>query len=211
MRAPAYKVLFAHLAVPELLNASLRRVADTAGVSRQPASDVRCRLLDDEYVVRTKSAIRWVPHRWHDALSLWLHGYETVVRPALLWSTYRTRETNPEAVEAMLETMLGSTTTELRWGGCTAGFRLYPHYRGLKTTLHVRHAPRDLRNLHAAADPRGNLVFLDAFGAINWELAGNTAHPLLVYSEMLNEGDERAAEAAQIVFERYVEPQWAKL
>lgn len=209
MRAPAYQVLFAYLALPDLLKASLRDVATAAAVSRQPVSDVRRRLLDGEYVVQTKSATRWVPDRWHDALSLWLHGYETVVRRALLWGAYRTQATSPRDVEAMLAATYDLAPSDFRWGGCSAGFRFCGHYRGPKTTLHLRHAPRDLRKLRAAAHPRGNLVFLNAFGPINWEFEGETVHPLLVYSEMLNEGGERAAEAAQIVFEQHIEPRWA--
>jgi hypothetical protein len=71
----------------------------------------------------------------------------------------------------------------------------------------VRPVARDLqKRLRALTDPKGNLVFMDAFGRLNWEYAGETVHPLLVYSEMLNEGNERAREAAQEIYDRHIAP-----
>lgn len=207
LRAPGYQVLFAYLAEPELLEAPIRTVAEWAGVSRQPISDVRRRLIDDGYLAETKSGTRWFEHRRNDALSLWLHGYETTVRPSLLWGTYRTR-TDPDQLENRIASL---DVSGYRWGGTTAGFRLTKHYRGPRTTVHVRATPPDLRTqLDAITDPGGNLVFLDAFGDINWQPDTETVHPLLVYSEMLREGDERAREAAEELFEKFLRRMWGK-
>lgn len=48
-----------------------------------------------------------------------------------------------------------------------------------------------------------------AFGSINWDPERETVHPLLVYSEMLSDGSERALEAAQDLSERYLAPLWS--
>ena len=210
LRSAGYQVLFAYLADPTLLDAPLRDVAELAGVSRQPVSDMRQRLLAEEYVVTTSKGPRWLERRKDDALGLWLHGYETAVRPSLLWGTYRTQKADPDVLEKQIEqTFKAMKISEHRWGGSAAGFRLTRYYRGQRTTVHVHATPPDLaKRLRALPDPTGNLVIMDAFGTINWQAPDDTVHPLLVYSEMLQERDERAREAAQELFEQHIRPGW---
>ena len=210
LRSAGYQVLFTYLAQPSLLDAPIRNVAELAGVSRQPVSDMKHRLVDDEYVFETKSATKWFPRGQREALSLWLHGYDTTVRPSLLWGTFRTQDTDPGQLEHRIQTeFANAAVSEFRWGGTAAGYRLSRHYRGERTTVHLHAAPGDIRNrLRALSDPNGNLVLMDAFGPINWHYEGDTVHPLLVYSEMLNEGSERAREAAQHLHDEYLAPRW---
>jgi hypothetical protein len=210
IRSAGYQALFAYLANPALLDSTLRDVAEEAGVSRQAVSDMKKRLRESEYVVETKSRVRWIARRRDDALSLWLHGYESTVRPSLIWGTYRVSDPTPDELEQRVEeTFARVGIPELRWGGSAAGFRLTGHFRGERTVVHVHSTPGDIRNqLRALTDPRGNLILMNAFGTLNWERQGDTVHPLLVYSEMLAEGSERAHEAANEVFEQHVQPIW---
>ena len=212
LRAAGYQVLFCYLAQPDLLSATVRRVAAAAGVSRQPVSDMRRRLIDDEYVIEVSSACRWIPRRRQDALGLWLHGYETTVRPSLIWGTYRTSDPSPsELEERLVSTFKDAGLSEFRWGGSAAGFRLTGHHRGERTIVHVHTTPGDLRQrLRMLSDPQGNLVLMDAFGEINWQAEQETVHPLLVYSEMLRENSERASEAAQELFTARIQPLWGE-
>ena len=55
IRRAGYQVLFAFLVDPDLLNATIRDVAAVAGVSRQPVSTMRRRLVDDGYILNTRS------------------------------------------------------------------------------------------------------------------------------------------------------------
>jgi hypothetical protein len=209
LRSAGYQVLFTYLAEPALINQTLRAVAALAGVSTQPVHDMKHRLLDEEYIVETKSSIKWIPRRRQDALNLWLHGYETTVRPSLVWGTFRTRD-EPDKLEARLSTMFETVDVpEFRWGGTSAGYRLTGHYRGSRTTVHVHSLPGDFRRqAKAVADPHGNLVLMNAVGELNWQPERETVHPLLVYSEMLNGRSERAREAAQEVLEKLILPGW---
>lgn len=212
LRSAGYQVLFVYLAEADLLNAPLRTVANVAGVSRQPVADMRHRLLDEGYVLSTKTEVRWHPRRRQEALSLWLHGYETTVRPSLLWGTYRTQDASPLELEKRLAQVFDQTeVSEFRWGGSAAGFRLTGHYRGNRTVVHLHATPGDFqKRLRAMTDPRGNLVVMDAFGELNWGPDTDTVHPLLVYSEMLNDGSERAREAAQDLYEIHLLPTWGE-
>lgn len=49
-----------------------------------------------------------------------------------------------------------------------------------------------------------------SFGELNWQPAhgGTTVHPLLAYSELLMDEDERAREAAADLFDAVIRPEW---
>ena len=211
LRAPGFQVLFTYLADPTLLDAPIRTVAECAGVSRQPVSDLRQRLLEDGFIFKTRGGHHWSERRKDDALRLWLNGYETTVRPSLLFGTYRTR-TDPDQLEQDITASFPALgIPEFRWGGTSAGFRFTRYYRGPRTTVHVHALPAELpTKLRALPDPHGNLVVMDAFGTINWQPNSETVHPLLVYSEMLRSGDERARDAAEGIFDQLIRPTWGR-
>lgn len=211
IRSPGYQVLFAYLARPQLLNATVRMVAEFAGVSRQPVSAMKQRLLEEEYIFKSKGgAVRWYPRRREDALGLWLHGYATTVRGSMVLGRYRTRDKTPKELEGRLRNLSRRTTfPNFRWGGTAAGFLLTENYRGECTVLHVEGEPEPfVKGLKAMPVRDGNLVVMSSFGNINWEADLKTVHPLLVYSEMLREGNERSREAAQAVHEQCLLPLW---
>jgi hypothetical protein len=200
---PGHQVLFALLARPDLLNVPVRRLAEAAGVGKTAAAGVLVRLQADGLVVvgPTKRHLR-DPRLLRDR---WLAGYAALVRPRLLVGRYRTADADPGALERRIETMLGDTIP-WAWGGGAAAFRLTGHYRGAETTLHVPDPPADLaERLRALPAADGPLVLLRPPGPL--ALTGpapHTAHPLLVYTELLADGGDRAREAAQRIEERYL-------
>ena len=192
-----------------MLRATVRVVADAAGVSRQAVSDMRRRLAADNYIADTPSGARWLPRRRDDALELLLHGYRGTLRPSLLQGSYRTQYATPAELEQRIAPILDGELSEWRWGGNAAGHRLTGHYRGERTVIHVHATPlRFEKTLRALPDRKGNLVVLRGFGPIAWPVDSNLVHPLLVYSEILAEGTESAREAAQVLFEKCVLPRW---
>jgi hypothetical protein len=210
IRAPGYQVLFALLAEPSLVDAPIRALAQAAGTSRQPVVDMRHRLLSEGYLVETRSAVIWQPRRRDDALNRWLHGYETTVRPTLFVGTFRTPDRSPAELERRVAPILDGELSDWRLGGAAAAFRLVAHHRGERTVVHVHEAPANLaKKLGGLADPHGNLIVLRAFGDLNWPPNSKLVHPLLVYSEMLIDKDDRASEAAREVFEKHVESRWS--
>src|SRR5262245_1723517 len=92
-----------------------------------------------------------------------------------------------------------------RWGGGAAAQRLTRYYRGEKTVVHVAEAPLDLpKLLRAAPDRNGPLTILRVPGPVALKGAtAHTVHPLLVYSELLADGSERAIDASERIAERF--------
>ena len=205
LRTPSYHVLFAVLADPSMISAPVRALAAAAGVSRQPAVTLRGRLEELGHIVRTKTGYTWTPMGARRALDLWLAGYATTVRPSLLLGSLRTEDVDPTALEARLAPILDKRSA-WRWGGGAAAHRLTGYFRGEKTIVHVaEESPDLLKHLRAVPDRNGPLVIMRSPGPAGLKGATpDTAHPLLVYTELLTDGTERALEAAQEIAERFV-------
>jgi hypothetical protein len=200
VRAPGVKALFALLAQKDLLERPLRDVARAAGTNHQTALEAVHRLAQAGAVVQAGRRRGWLPRGRRAAFELWVADYGAVLRPALYLGRYRTPHPTPEDLDRALTGSVG-TGAGCWYGGTAAGHRVLPHYRGAHTTLHVQ-GERDvlLRTLRALPDPQGPLVLFGLPGPLATDgVTPDTVHPLLVYAEMLQTDDDRAAEAAELV------------
>jgi hypothetical protein len=200
---PGYRVMFAILARPEHLDAPVRALARASGAGKTTAAQVLSRLEAEGFVARGEEHRHLV--RQQALLDRWLAGYAASVRPRLLLGRFRTPEADPEALEARIERALAGTKG-WAWGGGAAAMRLTGHSRGEETVLHLARAAPDLRlRLEALPDSGGRLVVVLAPGPAAPEgVVERTAHPLLVYTELLAAPDPRARETAQMIRERYL-------
>lgn len=200
--ARSYQVLFALLARPGLVAAPVRALAEAAGVGKTAAADLLQRLNDEGLVLRDKAGLRIV--RPGALMDRWVAGYTDKLRPRLLVGRYRAAEKEPSAFKETVEAVLGDHGWA--WGGATAGYRLTQHYRGATTTLHVTEPPTTMpRQLGLLPAKDGPIVVLGVPGPLG--LAGpspHIAHPLLVYTELLVDGDDRALEAAAEIRGRFL-------
>lgn len=207
LRAPAYRVLFALLADPELAQATARALAEAAGgVSPQTANDVRARLTASGVLVKTRGGVRWVPGQRKQVLEMFLFGFPALM-PGLTVGRFRAKQRTPEAVEAELAPRL-ARLGEWRWGGGAGAQRLTGYYRGDRTVIYMRDEPTPaaVRSLNLVPDARGDVVLLRALGPLAFEGPNpEVVHPLLVYADLLTEGDDRAREAAVEIYEKYLE------
>lgn len=91
-------------------------------------------------------------------------------------------------------------------GGGAAAIRLTRFYRGAETVLHVPHWRADFpRQLKALKAHDGPLVVLRPLEQLALEgVVPRTAHPLMVYTELLATGDPRAREAAADIQRKYL-------
>ena len=202
-RAAGYKVLFALLAVPQLIGRPLRQIAYAAGTSTMPVRALMTR-LESEGIIGGDGAKRRIL-RPKQALDRWLAGYADVLRPSLTFGAFQTKDSDPSALEARIEAALG---TNLRWGwtGGAAARRMAGHFRGRTTGVIVVHPPTDLaeriRALPAADGPLH--VFTAPSDLALQGTQDHLAHPLLVYAELLADGNERAREAAEELQRAYL-------
>jgi hypothetical protein len=165
---------------------------------------LRDRLVELGYATRSSRGYAWTSQGTKRAMDLWLAAYATIVRPKLLVGRYRSAEADLDALEARIAPIL-TASCPWRWGGGAAAHRLMRYYRGERTVVHVVDQPADLpKRLRVVADRDGPLVLLRPPGPTG--MAGptpDTAHPLLVYSELLADGSERAREAAELLAKKF--------
>jgi hypothetical protein len=207
LRAPAFRVMFALLADPELVRATTRALAAAAGgVSPQTARDARAKLADDGLLLHTRTGIRWATDGWKRALELFIVGFPTLA-PRLTLGRFRARERTPGAIEHELAPHLDALG-QWRWGGGAAAARLEGHYRGDRTIVYVEAAAKTPhKRSPLVPDANGNVVLMRALAPL--ALDGprpDCAHPLLVYADLLAEGHDRAREGAGAIYDRYLVP-----
>jgi|GEM_PF-869336 len=205
LRAPAYRVLFALLAEPALVNATARALADAAGgVSPQTANDVRARLRAAGIVLKTRAGTQWSPGQRRQALDMFLIGFPALMSNFVV-GRYRAKQRNPEALETDLAPRL-TTVGAWRWGGGAGAQRLTGFYRGERTIVYFRDPDLDAaRALPLIPDPMGEVIFMRVPGPLAFEGPNQeVVHPLLVYADLLTEGHDRAREAAADIFEKYL-------
>ena len=204
LRVPGYQVLFAIRAEPELLDATVRRLADAAGTGKTAAAETLRRPQDENLIAEVKGRRCILEAKIF--LERWIAGYATHVRPRLLIGTYRTADRDPEALERHVEEALAD---KLTWGfgGGAAAARLARFYRGERTVVHLEKAPLDLqKRLQAQRADDGPFVLLSAPGPIAFK-AGASPEPfilLLICTKLLVTYDPRAREAANEVWERHL-------
>ena len=202
LRAPGFRVVFALLAESDLVRAPVRELARISGVSLGTASNVLRRLEHDRIVVRTRSKRHLV--RPDNLLERWIAGYADALRPQLLVGRFQTPDSDPSHLEHRVADILGEAET-WAWGGAAAAFRLTKHYRSHETVLHMEAATPDLpRRLKALPHSSGRLIVLGVPGPLAFGGQTRTVHPLLVYSELVLTGDDRATEAASEIRSRFL-------
>jgi hypothetical protein len=197
MRAAGYRVLFALLVQPDLIDASQREIGKQAGTSRQPVADLLERLEEERVLAKRRGRYAWVDAPGSALLERWVAGYRAVVRPKLFVGRFRLPVREPDAVEQWLEERI----EDVRFGGTAGAHRFEPYYRGGLTVAHLGSFSEETRrHLQATKAPDGELVWMGHLGpcSLNSEVE-HTVTPLLIYSELVVDPDPRAVEAADLI------------
>jgi len=200
VRAAGIRVLFALLAEPDLLGRPTREIARAAGTNAQTALDATRRLERAGAVLIEGRKRRWLPGGRGIGLGRFVADYATILRPALELGRFRTPHRTPTDLERDLKGVLGEVGGV--WlGGTAAADRIAPHHRGAETVLHTTGRNAELtKRLRAVPDPQGTVALLGLPGPLATRgLTPETAHPLLVYADMLVALDDRVAEAAEML------------
>lgn len=193
LRVPSLLVLFSLLARPGYVGASTRQLALAAGgVSPQTATDLRKRLIADGYVIRNGRDHFWSPGGKEHALELLVGAYGHLAA-SLRVGRFRARPGPIEQVEQQIVENLKREPT-WSWGGGAALYRRSGFYRGTRTLVYIDGPlPYPMRGL--VPDDGGEVIFARPPGQCAYDEDGEIS-PLLIYLDLLLEGEPRAREAA---------------
>lgn len=192
LRAPSLQVLFTLLAKPDLINASVRTIASETGrVSPQTVSDVRKRLVAEEWVTAAGRTHAWLPGGKGKALNMLLADHERLSHHLQL-GRFRARPMELDDLEQALADRLSGQT--YAFGGGAGLQRRNGFYRGTRTLVYVEETIPSMSGL-LVPDERGEVIFARFPG--NCARDENQAlSPLLIYLDLMTEGEPRAREAA---------------
>jgi hypothetical protein len=197
-RRPGIAVRFVMLAAPNLATATLRAIAGAAGVSLGTAQGIvrqwhdEGRLNDRGLVEAPALARQWV----EDYRRLPERALARLHAPAGWW-----RDVTEEEARAL----------SLRWGAESAAELLRPHLRTSYGVAYVHTVPDQLLARFRMRALRQEANAADAFAEFRRPLWGRDWHvpavrddtvpSLLVYADLLRDGDSRLAEAAADLLE----------
>ncbi|MBB3226633.1 hypothetical protein FHW69_001223 [Luteibacter sp. Sphag1AF] len=202
--ASALRMNFALACRPDLASASYRDVVEATGVSLGAVGKI---FHDLEVREILTARDRHGERHFLDLPRLrdeWAINYPNKLRPKL--AVMRFRALDPDWwQEANLSKF------DMSWGSEVACFRLDGYLKPATQTLYVNpeHARRNagaLAGTHAMrADPQGPIEILKRFWRFDDDYGRlGLVPPLLVYADLLSIMDPRAAEAAAMIKERYL-------
>jgi hypothetical protein len=138
-------------------------------------------------------------------LEEWVTHYPITLRPAL----------RPMRFDAPPENLAQADLKSLGayWGGELAAQRLTRFLKPAMFTIYTRQpVSRLISPLRLRANPGGNVEVLEAF----WNFGSHPAYPdlvppVLAYADLLATRDGRNIEAADLIYEKFIEPSFGAL
>jgi hypothetical protein len=208
-------ILYGLLLNPESVNQPYRQIAKRNGVALGTVSWVIRDLRENGYLEPLgKNRLRLI--RKKDLFDRWVQGYASRLRPKLFLGDFR-------APTKELTTVVGTIQKyALQHGilwGMTGGFgadALIHHYRGTTLTIFIeKWSEKVLKELRWLPSEGGPITVLKEFSPLIFDMSEKkerfpVVHPLLIYAELLYRGSERDLETAQLIYSKYLEPNFAK-
>ncbi len=195
-QASGLKVLFALLCHPEWVAEPYREIARLAGVAHGTVGWVMADLPKLGFLAEINGERRLLQPEL--LLKRWAEAYARTLRPKLVIDRLRTDEQRWWA-------KLKPEKYKLEIGAEVAAERLTKVLRPETVTLYGKKTnPRLLIDYKLRRDPNGPVEILQRFWNFQAPAKGFTPYPL-IYADLLNIGDARCLEAANVIYERVVD------
>jgi len=195
-QASGLKVLFALLCHPEWVGEPYRKIARLAGVAHGTVGWVMADLPALGFMADIRGERRLLQPEL--LLKQWAEAYARTLRPKLIIGRYRTDR------ERWWE-KLKPAKYDMELGGEVAAARQTQVLRPETVTLYGERAePRLLVDHKLRRDPAGPVEILQRFWDFPPPEKGMTPYPL-IYADLLNIGDARCLEAAELIYDRMID------
>jgi hypothetical protein len=190
--------LFLLAAQPESANWTVRRIADSAGISKSNAAKIRNQLIYEKLLKSRKDGCIFEDTKeLEDQI---VRGYQQILRPKLLIGRFRAQGAAQQSIIEGLTRVLGQAAVDWSLTGAPAAWSLQRYYKGDETPVFVTALTEDLkRELRVLPDRIGPIAFLRSFGPLTrWKKIDGVeiSHPWLIFTELMQSQDSRAHEAA---------------
>ena len=193
------KVVLHFLLNEEDINLPYREIAANTNVALGNINNVMHGLMDMGYLVRLdRNQYKLINKK--ELLEKWMTAYADKLKPSLKIGQFRFL--NNEFLDWK---SLHLKKNKTWWGGEAAGDLLTDFLRPENLTLYTTETRSELiKNYRLIPDEQGNInVYQKCW--CNDELNTNTVPPLLVYADLMNEGDRRSVETAKKIYHEYLQ------
>ena len=204
------QVIFLFLIDPTYINQTFRNIADAADTALGNVNNVIHGLLEQGFLVR-KNKKEFLLNNKKALLEKWIMAYEEKLKPVLFVGNFRFLNIHTEKNWKEINLNVRETV----WGGEPGGDILTHHLRPETLTVYTKATQKELMlDFRIMPDTNGNLKFYKKF----WKVGQRTpeakpkfdvekaAPPILVYADLMNTNNKRCIETAQIIYERFIEP-----
>ena len=190
------RVLFVLLCKPDLIDHPYRRIADYAGVAHGTVGGVMAELPQHGFM--TEYCKRRVLVQYERLLTQWAEAYARTLRPKQILVQYQANE-----IDWWKDLDAGAYDYLL--GGEPAGARLTRYIRPERITLYGQAInPRLAARFALPPAEHGNVEVLEQFWNFPADTPGLTPRPL-IYADLLNTGETRCIETAELIYQDIVD------
>jgi hypothetical protein len=194
------KVVFQCLLDEQFVNRTYREIAELAKVGLGNVNYIMNGLKEMNYLIKLNQYEYKLLNR-KELLDKWLVAYQEKLRPTLKIGTFRFA--NIDDFSNWKRVKLNTAKT--CWGAEPAGDILTGYLRPEKMVIYTNESRNEMiRNYKLIPDINGNVDVYTKFW--DWpEVTVQTAPPLLVYTDLMNEDDKRCRETALKIYEQYLQ------
>jgi len=205
------QVVFLFLIEPDFINQTYRVIAKAADTALGNVNNVINGLQEQGFLVRMNKK-EFVLNNKKALIEKWITAYDEKLKPALFVGNFRFLHMNADRNWKDMEMDINRTV----WGGEPGGDELTNYLRPEILTIYTNETRKELmERFRIVPDDNGTIKVYKKF----WTHTGDVvkqknpvlkpekaAPPLLVYADLMNTNNKRCIETAQIIYERYIEP-----
>lgn len=196
------KVLFHFLVNNNLINQTYRQIANYTGVGLGNVNNIFTGLKETGFLLKLNQT-QFVLNNKKELFQKWATAYKETLQPTIEIGRFRFADENNFIHWHELQLQKGKTW----WGGEPAGDLLTNYLRPGELTIYTTETRNELmRNYRLIPEPKGDVRIYKKFWN-NETNDNNEAVPtLLTYVDLINTGDKRCLETAEMIYKQHVEP-----
>ena len=205
------QVVFLFLTNPGFINQTYRVIAEATNTALGNVNNVVNGLQEQGFLVRVNKN-EFVLNNKKALIEKWVTAYEEKLKPGLFVGNFRFMHMNADRNWKDMDFDIDRTV----WGGEPGGDIITNHLRPEVLTLYTNETRKELLDhFRIVPDVHGPVKVYEKF----WTHVGKAikqknpitkpekvAPPLLVYADLINTNNKRCIETAQMIYERYIEP-----
>ncbi len=193
------KVVYLYLTEENWLNEPQRKIAKKTDTGLGNISNVNHGLQKEKFLVKVNRTQKQLNNK-QGLLDTWMKAYAVTLQPALKIGQFRFA--NEKNFTHYRNIKLDENTW---WGGEPAGDILTDYLRPGELTLYTANTRTELmKRYKLIPDPNGDVRVYKAFWDTDEQQNQDTVNPLLVYIDLMNTGDNRCYETAQMIWEKHL-------